>query len=409
MTQLWTEKHRPRKVSEIVGNKEAVQAFLEWMAGWEKGKPSKKAALLYGPAGVGKTSLVHAYAYEKGYEVIETNASDFRTRENIERIVGAASGMASLTMGQRKIILVDEVDGIDARADAGAVTSLADIISKTHVPVVLVANDPWDPRLAPLRDACLMIQFRRIPKPSVAAHLKKIAAAENVRVPEDVLRRIVENSEGDLRSAINDLQMASAALEMGLVTGSRDRKDEIFTALATIFNAKSFNTAQEAARNIDIDHSELMQWILENAPQQLSPTDLAEALENLAKADLYLQRINTRQNWQLLRYAVPMMTAGVALSRKTSPSKFVKFTYPEAIKFLGRTKSIRETLNSISEKVGKKLHMSARKARTEILPYLKIIMSHDGKELAEYFELSPEETQYLRGSEVKKSRAKGRG
>ena len=76
MPQLWTEKYRPKKVAEVVGNHDSVKAFLEWMRSWEMGNPTKKAVLLYGPAGVGKTSLVLAYGREYGYDVVEVNASD---------------------------------------------------------------------------------------------------------------------------------------------------------------------------------------------------------------------------------------------------------------------------------------------------------------------------------------------
>ncbi|MDW8083882.1 MAG: replication factor C large subunit [Candidatus Caldarchaeum sp.] len=409
MTLLWTEKYRPQKVSEVVGNKEAVAEFLEWIDGWVRGKPSKKAVLLHGPAGVGKTSLVHAYAKEKGYEVIEMNASDFRTRENVERIVGAASSMASLSTVAKKIILVDEVDGLDARADTGAVATLVQVIGESRVPIVLVANDPWDPKLAPLREASVMIKFSKIPKPSVAAHLKKIAAAEKLRISDEELRKIVDNSDGDLRSAINDLQLYSSALEAGSVIGERDRETTVFEAMAAVFNAKTFTAAVESLRNLDIDPSEFFTWVLDNAPNQLSPKDLSEALEHLAKADLYFQRINSRQAWHYLKYATALMTAGVSLSKKTTPPRFVKFNYPEYIKFLGQTKASREKVETISAKIAEKLHMSTRKAKTEALPFFKIIIGKGHDDLATFFNLTPDEVEFLKGGEVRKQRGRGSG
>ena len=51
----------------------------------------KKAAFLYGPSGCGKTILVKALAKKHNLELIEVNASDYRTKEQIEEKVGNAT------------------------------------------------------------------------------------------------------------------------------------------------------------------------------------------------------------------------------------------------------------------------------------------------------------------------------
>jgi replication factor C large subunit len=320
-----------------VGNKEAVTEFLAWIETWRKGRPSKKAALLYGPPGVGKTSLVHAFAKENGWEVIELNASDFRTREVIERVVGAASTLGSITGAIGRIILVDEVDGIDVRADTGAVQALTRLIGETRVPIVLVANDPWDPKLAALREMCQLIQFRRIPKPTVASVIKKIAMSEGLKISEDKIKEIAEKSGGDLRSALNDLQIAAAA---DLEVAERDREKEIFAALTSVFHSGKYSEAVAALQNLDLEPAEFFTWVLDNVPDQLTVEDLASAMEFLSKADLFLQRVNLKQSWGLLRYAIPLMTAGVAVSKKAKPKQFVKYSYPSRIRYLETTTAI---------------------------------------------------------------------
>ncbi|MGH9876558.1 MAG: AAA family ATPase, partial [Nitrososphaerales archaeon] len=78
---IWTEKYRPQTVKEMVGNEDARITFLEWLVNWKNGS---KPVLLVGPPGVGKTTLVKAIVKELGYDMVELNASDVRTKENLQ-------------------------------------------------------------------------------------------------------------------------------------------------------------------------------------------------------------------------------------------------------------------------------------------------------------------------------------
>jgi replication factor C large subunit len=188
MTIPWVEKYRPKRVSEVIGNKEAIQKFLKWIDSWEKGKPPKKAAILYGPPGVGKTSLVLAYALEKNYDTIEMNASDWRNANKMNEIAGAASQQSTLLGSNKRIIIIDEVDGIAGKEDMGGLSVLNKIISETHVPIVLIANDIWQPRLASLREKSELIEFKKIHKASIVSLLKKICEMEKIKYNEMVLK-----------------------------------------------------------------------------------------------------------------------------------------------------------------------------------------------------------------------------
>ncbi|RLJ01257.1 MAG: replication factor C large subunit, partial [Candidatus Aenigmatarchaeota archaeon] len=143
----WVEKYAPKKLNEIIGQSKAISQFLEW---YEKWKPGDKAAMFYGQTGRGKTALVYAFANEKGLDVVEVNASDWRNKDVIEEVLGRASKQMSL-FRRGKIILVDEVDGIAGREDRGGVGALIKVIKESKFPIVLTANDPYDKKLAQLR------------------------------------------------------------------------------------------------------------------------------------------------------------------------------------------------------------------------------------------------------------------
>ena len=155
----WTTKYRPRKTSEIAGNPDAVNALLNWVRTWDRKVPSKKALLLHGPAGTGKTVSVEALANEYGYDLVEINASDSRTGDAVRRIAGMAAGQAML-FGKKRIVLLDEIDGINLGEDTGAIDAIVETIEKTNYPVVLTANNPWDPKIRSLRDVCQLLEYK---------------------------------------------------------------------------------------------------------------------------------------------------------------------------------------------------------------------------------------------------------
>ena len=407
--QLWVNKYKPKRFDEIIGNRNAILEFRTWLEKRLKGANVKKAALLWGPPGVGKTLTVEVAAREYRLELIQMNASDVRTKDQVMRILGMASLYASLTGRRGKIILVDEVDGMSGTEDRGGLAAVIQLIDQSRFPVALTANDPWDPKFRALRDKCKLIRYDRVRTSSIVSFLKKICLAEGIMADERALKFIAERVKGDVRSAINDLQALAQGrrrltLEDVKWLSMRDRQFNAFEVLRRIFAAKTCRTAKIALAQSTLDYEMIFQWIHENLPNQYkSPIELAEAYEALSRADVFLGRTKRTQAWTLLSYVIDLMTAGVSMAKK-GPYRFTKYQFPERLRILSQSKEIRNIRNEICSLIAQKCHISRRGASSEYLPFLKIIFENNiemAAGIAKWLKMNEQMISYLTGDNEK--------
>ena len=377
----WTVKYRPGTSRDVAGNKTAIEKLREWIDSWSEGRPTKRAALLYGPAGVGKTTVSEALAQERGWDLVEINASDKRSGEILSKIAGLASTQSTL-FSKGRLILLDEVDGVNLREDHGAITTILQIIKDTQYPLVLTANDPWDPKIRPLREACLQIELKRLGVRDGLPLLKSILAKEGVKTTDDALRFIIDKDRGDIRSILNDIQLLSGRNrtltmdDVNLLSG-RDRTESVFEVLRVIFNSRTVAAARRALSISDLDQEMLFQWIFENAPYQIpKPDELERAISALADADMYFARIRKTQSWHLLSYALDLMTAGVAVAKQTPTSGWVPMKFPQRISSMSRTRMSRDLRKRVGVAIGQKSHVSARRAQQLYLPLIRFAYEH---------------------------------
>lgn len=368
---MLTEKYRPDNMFDYVGHEDQVRQFSKWMRSWSPGK----AMMFHGPPGVGKTSLVLAYASENKTDVIETNASDFRSAKQLMDDIGSAVTQASLS-NRKKIILIDEVDGISGYEDKGGVGAIIDMIENTMHPIILVANNPYDKKLQSLRQHCEMLQFSKLVSGDIVKRLQRVSENEGLHVPRDILVAIARKSEGDLRSSINDLEAMADGYRIFAEylddTGNRERETPVFDALRTIFKSMSVQSARLSIGMVDKDPEEVFWWVENNVFAEYDdPEEVAKAYDALSKADIFRKRIMRKQDWKLLAYFIDMMTGGVAAAKKAPYRKFVRYQYPSNISYLGRTKVARKEEKEELVKLSKELHCSTRKIRFEYLPMLK--------------------------------------
>ena len=381
---MLAEKYRPKKVEEIVGNEEAKKKVREWIEAWLRGK-RQKPLLIHGPVGVGKTSMAYAIAKQFGFELIVLSPSEKRNKASLQEVALASTSPLSV-FGRPKMILIDDIEGL-SREDRGAMSGVVELISKARVPVIITTNDLWDKKIAPLRSKAIAIQMKKVSPTQVLSLLKKIVKEEGLKIPEDDLKAIAKNSDGDVRAAINDLE--------GRMLGYRDRKSDVFKVMRAIFKSETLDWPRREIFNADVDLDMLKAWVDENIAEEYEKLqEIAKAYDILSRADVFQGRISRRQYWGLLRYVSAMLSA-VSLAKEKPYRKFTKYRFPSYIRELSASYAKRAKLREICKKIGKKIHLSPKEVREDIFLYANLIL-RDKDSAKHYYHLTDEDLRFLK-------------
>ncbi len=201
----WIEKHRPQTFTDLVGLQEHLTVIEGFILSGDI-----PHLLFHGEAGTGKTTAAQIIGHKllgEWFEncFIEINASDTRDEADMRKRVVKAIKHIPLGSSLR-VIFLDEADGLKPTAQ----DILKRPIEKTRNTVFIFACNDVSAIIKPIRSRCAMFEFKRIGEADIVEGLKRIMVKEKLTIGDEVLRNIARKVDGDMRSAVNELQKAAA-------------------------------------------------------------------------------------------------------------------------------------------------------------------------------------------------------
>lgn len=354
--RLWTVKYAPRDLSQLCGNKGQIAKLRSWLSNWfanakhdfknpgKDGSGIYRACLISGPPGIGKTLAAHLIARSLGFDVLEKNASDVRSKLLLNATIRLVLNNTSVvgffkhrgdTQARKFCLIMDEVDGM-LSGDHGGAGALLQFCRVTQMPIILICNDKSLPKMRTFDRITLDLAFRRPLEAEVKARLMTIALREGVKLDPTVIGQLVAATNNDIRQMINLMATISRTQRTIGHPEARDvaalwRKETIlkpFDIVGKLLNAQIYNAAAKHLLNDkinlyfnDIDLTPLM--VQENylytrpAQAQTAPHHLA-AVAAAADAILQLDHVNSlirssEQQWSLLPFHAVMLLVLPAL------------------------------------------------------------------------------------------------
>jgi len=392
MNELWVDKYKPNSLDEIIFQKKAVEQVLNFVKNFKKGK----ALFLFGPTGIGKSVIVETLAKTFKYNLIRVNANDKRTSGEIDKIITTSKIRDLFHAG--KIILVDEMEGLSG-GDRGAVGAIVKLIKESRFPVFLAGSDPYLAKLKSLRPYCILVKMSKIPTPSIEKKLREIAQKEGIKVDDMIIKNLARFSQGDIRSAIMDLQTLAKTKSINKedveMIGYRDRESNVFEVLPAIFSSGTLSAARKIINNSDKDPEELFYWVENNIYREFTGEEIAKAYDIISNADIFRMTVLKQRNYRFRAYMLDLLAA-LATIRGYRRYGYVAYQPPKYFLDLARARFKRAFVNNLCKKIGNFTHSSIRSVKINYLNYLKFIVANSKEDSIEGMDLEKDEIEFLR-------------
>ena len=418
----WTERYRPVSEVQLEGNEVQRRKIRKWLDEWQSGAPSKKALLLVGPPGVGKTSVARAIAADMGWSVIELNASDARNAAAIRKAATQGSTHRSLfhdpnAETQRTLILLDEVDHLSGglrevsqdrlekammgdevggkpitfRGDSGGKAELLRLLDSTKQPVILACNEEmglwgkgsnWRSTKDRFSRHLQKINFERASDEALRRIAKRVLRSEKIEFEDSAVEELVKANPGDLRALVRDLQVVCVDnnvkltrdnVNMLIAAGQRDISIEVFPGLDNLYRTKTAEDAALLSRSIDKSPDDLMNWVHWNNASLFSDVKgIIRGARSLSQANkmFYGRFLNTAHRSSYWCSNLSALSASVA-----NPTPLTGRIFPSYPNYLRRGSSY--TRPTIIDRLVSTCGTNKSTVREEMMPILSTLLSAD--------------------------------
>ncbi len=204
---VWSEKYRPKSLSEIIGQKQIVERLSSFVQ-----KRKFTSMIFAGEPGIGKTTAAIAFAndlYGADFSAAfkELNASDDRGIDVVRGAIKEFAKTVALASVPMKIIFLDEADALTSDAQH----ALRRIMEKYASETVFILSANYASKIIePIQSRCIVFRFRHLNEGEMREYIDRIAKGEDLEITDSAANALIDVSEGDLRKLTNLLQSASA-------------------------------------------------------------------------------------------------------------------------------------------------------------------------------------------------------
>ena len=276
MQEALYRKYRPDSLKKLVGQSDAVTLIEKQI----KNNNLSHAYLFSGPRGVGKTSLARIIATTLGcdpvFDITEIDAASHNKVDDIRELNDSINFIAS-SPGKKRVFILDEVHMLSNAASNAFLKTLEE--PPEHVIFILATTEP-ERVLETIKSRTTQIAFKRIGNDEIISTLNEIGKNEKIKINDDVLSYIANQSDGSLRDAINLFEQTHNTF------GNKATIDDLYSILGKV----SIADLQQIIESINTqDTSEILNILKVNYSKGLQPLDILNSITELFRNIFYFK------------------------------------------------------------------------------------------------------------------------
>ena len=287
MQEALYRKYRPSSLEELVGQSDAVQLISEQI----KNSNLSHAYLFSGPRGVGKTSLARIIATTIGcdpvFDITEIDAASHNKVDDVRELNDSVNFIAS-SPGKKRVFILDEVHMLSNAASNAFLKTLEE--PPEHVIFILATTEP-ERVIETIRSRTTQIAFKRIKNADIITSLEKISKAEKIKLSNDVLEYIANQSDGSLRDAINLFEQTFSTF------GNKATMEQLYSILGKVTITDLLQILEAMGTQ---DTATVLKVLRANYKNGLQAIDILNSITDLFRNLFYFKYLPEDENFTSL-------------------------------------------------------------------------------------------------------------